>query len=249
MKALASDFDGTIYFEDGFHQEDIDKIKAFQKAGHLFGICTGRPLKGVTYFSKGFVEYDFYIVSSGAMIADRQGKILYEQCIDYSVMKDIYEHYSQDYWVCIQADGVVYKKEISGDLSEIQVIMHSIEDLKDSHIYGLSLNAHTHDQAKMICQKINQDYHQVTAFQNKEYVDIVKKGCSKGEGISQLKQLLDLKHICGIGDSFNDLPLLDQADIAFTFHSSPHEVKAHAHQCVDSLSEAIDFISIKKPID
>ena len=57
MKVLASDFDGTIYFEDGFHQEDMKKIKEFQKSGHLFGICTGRPLRGVTHFSKGFVIF------------------------------------------------------------------------------------------------------------------------------------------------------------------------------------------------
>lgn len=240
MKALASDFDGTIYFEDGFHQEDIDKIKEFQKAGHLFGICTGRPLKGVTYFSKGFVEYDFYIVCSGALIVDKQGKILYEQCIDYSVMKDIYERYSHDYLVCIQADGVIYKKEVSGDLSEVQVVMNSIEDLKDSHIYGLSLNAHTQDQAKAVCQKINQDYHQVVAFQNKEFVDIVKKGCSKGEGIIQFIQLFDVDYVIGIGDSYNDLPMLDAVNKALTFHSSPDEVKAHADMLVDSISEGIN---------
>lgn len=242
MKVLASDFDGTIYFDDGFHQEDIDQIKEFQKAGHLFGICTGRPLKGISYFSKGFVEYDFYIVSSGALIVDKQGKILYEQCIDYSIMKDIYEHYSHDYWVCIQADGVMYKKEVSGDLSEIQVTLNSIEDLKNSHIYGLSLNAHSDDQAKRVCQKINQDYPQVNAFQNKEFIDIVKKGCSKGEGIIQLKQLFDVNEVSGIGDSYNDLPMLDVVDNAITFHSSPDEVKECADVLVDSMSEAIDYL-------
>lgn len=43
-KILFSDFDGTLFFEDGFHQEDIEAIQAFQEEGNKFALCTGRPL-------------------------------------------------------------------------------------------------------------------------------------------------------------------------------------------------------------
>ena len=43
---FASDFDNTLYFHDGsgFHEQDIRMIRAWQKAGNLFGICSGRSL-------------------------------------------------------------------------------------------------------------------------------------------------------------------------------------------------------------
>ena len=70
-KVFASDFDGTLYFylaEDDrkLPAENVAKIREYQAAGHLFGLCTGRQVGGLTPFITGFVEPDFYITSSGA---------------------------------------------------------------------------------------------------------------------------------------------------------------------------------------
>lgn len=45
--------------------------------------------------------------------------------------------------------------------------------------------------------------------------------------------------IAGIGDSFNDIPSLDAADVAFTFHRCDERVKQHADYIVDSVEQAI----------
>ena len=76
-KVFASDFDGTLYFylaEDDrkLPAENVAKIREYQAAGHLFGLCTGRQVGGLTPFITGFVEPDFYITSSGANIVDTQ---------------------------------------------------------------------------------------------------------------------------------------------------------------------------------
>ena len=43
MKIAASDFDGTISFhEKGIPTENLDAIRAWQTAGHKFGLVTGR---------------------------------------------------------------------------------------------------------------------------------------------------------------------------------------------------------------
>ena len=52
--------------------------------------------------------------------------------------------------------------------------------------------------------------------------------------------MFDVDYVSGIGDSYNDLPMLDVVNNALTFHSSPDEVKAHADMLVDSISEAIN---------
>lgn len=39
MKVLASDYDGTLLFNEKFKEGDLKKIKEFQKVGNLFGLC------------------------------------------------------------------------------------------------------------------------------------------------------------------------------------------------------------------
>ena len=74
MKVLASDFDGTLFFKGQFKSDDLKQIRMFQKQGHLFGLCTGRPLSGVAAPIQGRLRCDFMILSSGALILDRAGR-------------------------------------------------------------------------------------------------------------------------------------------------------------------------------
>ena len=82
MKVLASDFDGTLFFKGKFREEDLKQIRTFQAQGNLFGLCTGRPLAGITEAIRESVRCDFMILSSGAQILDGEGRTLYKACID-----------------------------------------------------------------------------------------------------------------------------------------------------------------------
>ena len=49
-KAMASDFDNTLYFmflDEPYRKGDRESIRDFQQAGGLFGVSTGRALRGV----------------------------------------------------------------------------------------------------------------------------------------------------------------------------------------------------------
>lgn len=48
--------------------------------------------------------------------------------------------------------------------------------------------------------------------------------------------------MCGIGDSYNDLPLFKASDRSFTFHTSPNSLKEEVNDVVNSVSEAIDKV-------
>jgi hydroxymethylpyrimidine pyrophosphatase-like HAD family hydrolase len=48
--------------------------------------------------------------------------------------------------------------------------------------------------------------------------------------------------IAGIGDSFNDIPMLDACDISFTFDFSDPQVQEHADYIVHSIEEAIALL-------
>ena len=244
MKALASDFDGTLYFEDGIRKKDQEAILNFQKH-NLFGLCTGRPLIGVQHYIENIIQPDFYIVSSGACILDKEGQVLYEQTITKETMKAIYQQYHHQAEVSIQADFRIYTLVENSNLPIVQTYVESIDCIGEEHIFGLSIDAKYEQQALQWTKDINATYKDIVAFQNKKYIDIVKKGCSKGEAIKKLKELLQIDCIYGIGDSYNDIPMLKSADYSFTFHDSPESVKEEATQIVSSMSEAIRIIEEK----
>ena len=192
MKVLASDYDGTLLFNEKFKEGDLKKIKEFQKAGNLFGLCSGRPFKGI---------YDIFI----------------------------------------QANMQIYTflKEDLGPM--VRQVITSLDEV-EGDIYGLSMNAKTDENAKKVCLDIEEHFPELTAHQNKEYIDITEKGCSKGLGILKLKELMHLEEVAGIGDSYNDIPMLETVDHSFTFPTSPESLTSIVDDVVDSVEEALDIL-------
>lgn len=112
-KVFASDFDGTLYFykaadPDKLPQESVEKIREYQEAGHLFGLCTGRQVGGLTPFITGLVEPDFFITSSGANIVDRHYEEIRKRGIDPAVAKGIVE--------LLQPKGFRMTLDVGGDI-------------------------------------------------------------------------------------------------------------------------------------
>ena len=82
MKCAVSDFDRTLYVERMISEEDKNAVLNWQKSGNLFVIATGRNLGTIKpiFESYGFSP-DLWILNNGAMIADRDGKILFTKLI------------------------------------------------------------------------------------------------------------------------------------------------------------------------
>ena len=77
------------------------------------------------------------------------------------------------------------------------------------------------------------------AFQNLDSIDIVSKGCSKGEAIKRVRDNFHIKTFAGIGDSYNDLPMLKCVDIPITLNTSPQPLKDISQLHVESVTQAI----------
>lgn len=243
MKALASDLDGTLFFQDlpgNFKAGDLKGIRQFQENGHLFGLCTGRPYSGVV---KGVIDYDFCIVSSGALILDKDGATVYEQCIDYRTVKRIFADFQEEVHLYVQANKQMYTLK-KGRFPIDQIEIESVEDLEGYSVHGISIDASNQKIARIIAKRINEKYGRlVEAFQNVECVDIVKKGCSKGAALEFYKKQMHIRELSGIGDSYNDIPMLKSVDYAFTFSHAPESLKIHADRLVESVAQALEIVS------
>lgn len=240
--ALACDFDNTLYFyktEERFRAQDIFEILFFQKRGGVFGICTGRSPDSILDIIGNFLHPEFIICVSGALIVDGEGKVLDSHCMSPEVTEKICLEFRDKADMVVHADGRVYAfHEIEYPL---QIRIHSFEEVPQETIYGISMRFESEEAAAEAANLIREKYGDEAApFQNVSHVDIVAAGCSKGTGVAKVRELFGIDRLGGIGDSYNDLPLIENADIGFTFPGAPEELKEAADEIVLSVSQAIE---------
>lgn len=243
--AFASDFDGTLCESDWnlgiehYDPVDIDAIKRYQEAGGLFGVCTGRPLSSVQESLDSLLELDFFIVTTGARVLDGDLHPIYEATIDDAVVEALEARYHTDgmgFIVVTEDQFVTVGTSFSPGLDQVASLAEVEGDIYDVSLEYLGDT----EAARAACEDVNARFgDKVSAFQNLGSVDIVPRGCSKGSGVDAVRSALDIVCAGGIGDSFNDLPLLEAADVAYTFNKAPQSVQDAADHVVDSVAEAL----------
>lgn len=250
MKLLASDFDNTLWFNDHMKDKDVKNIKEFQKHGNLFGVCTGRCLHGIVNPSQPYkLEHDFYILLSGALVLNKDKEVIFEKQIPLSLVKEIYNFLNQKDASIVYKD-VMYKVYKTKKPDYHGVYIESIDELKTETVSAFSFHNELDEleEATIATDLIHQKYGDIIeAYQNNQHIDLVAKGCSKGNGIKIIQDYfqLDLNNIYGIGDSWNDLPMLDVIENGYSFTYAPVQVQRHAKTIVETLADCIKDIESK----
>ena len=247
-KVFASDFDGTLYFYKAdvkLPPENVEKIREYQAAGHLFGLCTGRQVGGLTPFITGFVKPDFYITSSGANIVDGSMKPILKRGVERSVADALVkELLPRGYRLTLDVEGdicVFAEMDYPGKY----YIITGVDDAPEGLIHQVSIHTESLEDAAALSASINERYGEyVEAFQNVIEIDIAPRGCSKGKGVQALRDYMrdtlgDFT-LYGIGDSINDLPLLEASDVSYTFPYAPEICRQRADKVVDTIVDALE---------
>ncbi len=247
MKILASDYDGTLYFGDkGYREEDIDAIEKFRADGNLFGVCTGRPLRGITEFMHERIKLDFYILNSGTLILDRNRECLFKKTIDHQVCKYIMGEYSMHDITIFTNDHIYFTDEKEAHDFDFFVPIKEIVLEENVEVFGVSLHLENTEAASQLIDAINQ-IEGISAYQNKESIDCVAQGCSKDTGAKFIRNYFGISNdVACIGDSFNDLPMLEGTSLSFTFNDSPDQIKDKSNYVVDSINECISILMENK---
>lgn len=248
-KLFATDFDGTLYFHNAaepIRQTDLDAIAAFQAEGNLFGVCTGRPVRALTIQTEDVIPFDFYIALTGATLHDRSVRPLIEASIPRAIVRELYETYAplaarrsalvcaaDNYWI------------LGESLEEWPVLAAPDFDSLPNPLQGIGMETETEEEAIRLAEQINEAYAGIAcAYVNLASLDVLPAGHSKGTGLRDAADRFGATLTAGIGDSYNDLPLLQAADVAYTFHSAPEDMRRQADVLVDSVAEALaDFMA------
>ena len=119
-----------------------------------------------------------------------------------------------------------------------------VDDAPKGLIHQVSVHTESLEDAARLSASINERYgDRVEAFQNVIEIDIAPKGCSKGKGVMALRAHMKDAYgdftLFGIGDSMNDLPLLEAADVSYTFPYAPEIVQKRATKVVPTIVDAL----------
>ena len=243
-KVFASDFDGTLYFykaEVKLPPENVAKIKEYQAAGNYFGLCTGRQVGGLTPFIGGYFDPDFWITSTGSNIIDKDMKGIRKLFVDRDVIDKIVKDVKpRGNRISIDIDGVINVFEEMDYPGEYNVIT-GMDDAPQGMVHGVGIHCETLEEAAALTKEINDKYgDHLNAFQNVIEVDIAPKGTSKGEAVSVIRDYFGDCKVYGIGDSLNDLPLLEASDVSYTFPYAPKEVQEKVTKVVPTIVDALE---------
>lgn len=249
LKVFASDFDGTLYFQSidspgHFSQGAEEAVRAYQASGYLFGLCTGRPIDGLLPFL-GSIKPDFFISSTGAYITDGELFPIVNVPIPAAVADRLVKEYlPAGNRMLLQVEGGACVFEKRSFPMKLQVISSAYE-VGERSINQVSIHGDSFEEASDIRRHVLDVYGDVLdAFQNRNDIDIVPRGCSKGKGIAVIREHFSRIHgkdtcVYGIGDSLNDLPLLEASDVSYTFPYAPLELQNKAAKVVDLLADAL----------
>lgn len=247
MKILASDFDGTLAFDNIITDENIKKIKEFQAAGNLFGISTGRDAYGLLRHTKQYdISFDFMIFANGAKIMNKNKELLLYKPISKEIVTTIYNKLNlkcTHLFFGEQNTNILYLNNYKkrGD------VIYNINELTDENYAFMALvfNDNQETLAQDTVNFINDHFGDVVdAYRNITNVDIVSKGSSKGNGIKFIAKQLNIptRDINVIGDSLNDISMFEITNNAYSFNHVESIVKLEVNYYVESVAQCIDHI-------
>ncbi len=228
MIAFACDYDGTLLIKGRISQENIQAVKDFQRQGNLFGVCTGRSLKGILLTCPD-IAFDFYILAGGALVYDSDFHVIFKETLPKTLVEEIYNRYGSRYETVIQANDTVYSLTRPHPL---QTLVTSIAEIPGD-LYGLSMAAGK--DAIAVSEVLNEEFPDIQAYANVTNIDITSRKAGKGIALKALKEHFENIKTAGMGDSFNDVPLLQECDFPFSFDEKLYDRAV----VVNSVAEAI----------
>ena len=224
FKLAASDYDGTLFRNETISSDDVKGVHAWRKAGHKFGVVSGRDLGMLTPQLEHYgIGFDYAVCNNGAIICDADGKVLFEGRIEPRILKAVSEepcvqssfHFAfsakDRTYLCHESEGSWIMRE--GKQWDFPVLYIEEKDILTlPQIHQFSLGFADPADSTAAAETLNAKYGDyLHAYPNRCSLDITPPGISKSSGIEHLKQLMNWPDadVYVIGDEVNDLPMLE----------------------------------------
>lgn len=235
------DIDGTLLHSERneIPKSTIEAIHKLKEAGHQLGIATGRALFLVDERMKQ-LPFDTFVTANGQHIM-HEGNVIYENAIPKEVVTNLID----DAKSLNMAIGLLSANcsTITGSDKAVQ------ESFKRVSIQMPDIIPNFHEQESVLqVWYFSEDFGELPE-KYKDHLrfvpwlnfgaDVIPVNGSKAEGIKTLIQHLPQNpdQVIAFGDGFNDIEMLELADIGVAMGNASDEVKAHADFIAKSIDE------------
>lgn len=260
---LACDVDGTLIDNGYINPKNIEKVEYFISEGGFFSISTGRSVTALSSVTGKLKRISPSVVSNGCMIYDYQNnEVLYQKVLDrkdYLIVKDVLNE-KLDVGIEVHTGNRVLtirqtaKTDLHQSYESLETTVISFDKACNynwNKVLFTGDNLKDFERVKEISKKYRDtsDFVETAVFlgeKKQEYFEQMPIGISKASAISELISMFNIKKGCSyaIGDYYNDIEMLKNADICAVPGGAPDDVKALAdYVAVDCREGAVaDFI-------
>ena len=272
IKLFAIDMDGTFLNTKGYFNESTkEALKNLNESGVKSVLCSGRVATSIEHFTKELGLDNPVIGNNGSIVKINHDHILYSHPLEDSHLKELidfcdehrckYHFYDEDtfYSNRLNPEGVkhlMFESEYGMNLQcNLDISDRPYERLKErnKNAYKIlvgNLREHPYVRERIIqmFEERFSDYLYITSS-GPGSIEIMEKKVNKWNGILELADFLGINkdEIAAIGDSYNDLPMLQNARLSFAMGNANDEIKAAANYTVSNndgpaMAEAVDRI-------
>ncbi len=266
-KLLVSDIDGTLIGgKPEVSQYNVERINYFIENGGYFTLATGRCVDACRDFLKsvklsapaavlnGTVIYDYaterVIASRG--LDDKMKKIVCEIAKRNNPLVGIEVH-SRDKVIDVAVTREVDIHNLYEDLHPLYMNIDEALEYEWNKVLFTFEEGYTRDQLREDFLALGADKDQLM-YTNAHlddgihnYFEAIPVGADKGTGITMLAEKLgvDIKNVFGIGDFYNDIPMLKTVGCAAVVAGAPEDIIKLA----DFVSSSVDEGAVGHFID
>ncbi len=237
IKLVLSDVDGTLVpiTKHTVSLVIIDAVGKVQAKGIEIVAVTGRPFEMMQDLFKQIGFHDLCIVDAGASIRKVEtGEIVWKNWLDMDRLKAIAT-------ILLPVSDII---DFFPEWREPKASTLTIDDIKTEapYVFAFVLKS-ARDRVREELKSIpNITVHEHESIhENSEYyaLQVVDHEADKYHAVIQLRKILaiDKVHTLGIGDSSNDLPLLEAAGVKVAMGNAIPSLKAIADHVVASVEQ------------
>lgn len=260
---IACDIDGTLMVNGIIPEINKEKIRFFIENGGNFAIATGRSLCAVSDVFEQLPEVTLGTYANGTVIYERKtDEFLYDKTIplsDHEIMYRVNEQFPDvGIEVHFQDHVGVFKRTTETDLhakyekmDAPELEKEDIEKLRLNKILYLFNSFEERQSIRPFIERLSlqSDFVDTTVTyygRQRFFIEQIPKGISKATGVKELARLFGTEKgsVYAIGDYYNDVEMLEAADISAAPVDSPEDVKQKATYitCKAENGAVADFI-------
>ena len=251
IQLFVTDLDGTLLPTGrDVPAKNIEAVKRAVAAGVTVTIATGRMYRAALPVAQALGVDVPIITYNGALIKSVSGEVYDENYVPADAVRDVVDFCHERNWhVQTYSDDELYFAEHDENAKGYEAAQ-----VLAGHTVGWDgLKQHTEHVAKLL---VSSDSAEETAERiellqkafggrvqavrsNPEYAEVVLPGVSKASGLKKLaaKLGISIENVMAIGDSNNDLPMLEAAGHSVAMGNALSEVKAACDYTVGTCEE------------